>query len=202
MDNAHFAFSGRFLVGLAAMVLVAAADLSAHPSHSSFAEVEWSERGTLDVALKVIPEDLERALSTQARRTMVLVDTPEVRSVLSAYLQQHFRLLHSASPGARSAAPAGDEDTGATLELVGMELDYRDTWIYFSIATPLTEKPRSGIASGDPSGLQRITLRNTLLMDVEPGQTNRVRRLWAPDASVLVFSTTEPQRDLMVVTSE
>ena len=116
MDNAHFAFSRRFLLGLAALLLVAAADLSAHPSHSSFAEVEWSERGTLDVALKVIPEDLERALSTQVRRTMVLVDTPEVRTALSAYLQQHFRLLHSATSGV-SSVTADNAHLGFTAEI-------------------------------------------------------------------------------------
>ena len=141
----------------------------AHPFHSSYAEIEWSETGGLDVALRVIPEDLERALSLRAGRNVVLVDEPSVRELLVSYLAEHFRLL----PGDDQSEP----------RLVGMQLDYRETWIYFSLSAP---------QGADAA------LHNPLLMDLEPTQTNRVRRLWDPEAPVMVFSAAEPRRPLAV----
>jgi hypothetical protein len=139
----------------------------AHPSHASYAEVEWSEEGTLDVALQVTPEDLERALSRRAGRSVVLVDDPFVREQLTAYLQRHFALSTATAP----------------LRLIGMQVAYRDTWIYFSLPARREADAR---------------LRNTLLFDLEPTQSNRVRRLWAPQAPVLVFDGREPERSLAV----
>jgi hypothetical protein len=139
----------------------------AHPSHASYAELEWSDEGTLDVALRVTPEDLERALSRRAGRSVVLVDDPFVREQLGSYLQRHFTLSTATAP----------------LRLLGMQVAYRDTWIYFSI--PARREPDA-------------RLRNTLLFDQEPTQSNRVRRLWAPQAPVLVFDGREPERSLAV----
>ena len=139
----------------------------AHPSHHSYAEVEWSAAGTFDVALKVIPEDLEAALTFHSGEPVVLVDTPRLRETLTTYLGKHFQLM--------------PDDAAEGLELVGLQLDYRDCWIYFSI----------------PADQSRITgLKNTILMDQEAGQSNRVRRLWEPQAPTLVFTPQEPLRDL------
>ncbi len=142
----------------------------AHPAHHSYAEVEWSAEGTLDVALNVIPEDLEAALSRRAGEPVVLVNTAAVRSLLEAYLAQHFVLL-PASPAARP-------------RVLGLDGEYGATWIYFSI--PVQRE-------------QVSSLRNTVLMDHQEGQTNRVRQLWSPGAPTLVFTEREPQRDLGVL---
>lgn len=141
----------------------------AHSVHGSYAEIEWSPEGHLHVALQVIPEDLERALSARAGVNTALRDTPAVRELLTAYLREHFQLLGGAAR--------------RELHIVGMQLDYRDTWIYFSL--------RAGVA---PQRTPR--LRNTVLMDLEAAQTNRVKRLWRPEAPVLVFSAAEPERAL------
>lgn len=166
--------AGAKLLAMAftAVLALGAPALYGHPSHSSYAEIEWSDAGTLDVALRVIPEDLERALGLVIGRRLVLVDSPEIRTALTAYLSEHFALL-------------GDVDDGAPakLRLVGMELGYKETWVYFSL-----EGPRE----------RHRTLRNSVLMDVEPTQTNWVRRLWEPDAPAMEFSIKEPERDLVV----
>ena len=141
----------------------------AHPVHGSYAEIEWSLEGHLHVALHVIPEDLERALSARAGVTVALRDTPAVRELLTAYLREHFQLV-----GGRARREP---------HIVGMELDYRDTWIYFSL--PAGAAPR-----------RAPRLRNTVLMDLKAAQTNRVKRLWRPEAPVLVFSAAEPERAL------
>lgn len=155
------------LFALLPVLLLLQSNAEAHPSHSSYAEVEWGPESSLDVALKVIPEDLERALSQTAGKRVPLLDRPEVRELLTLYLQRHFRLSSTDGP----------------LQLVGMELAYRDTWIYFSL--PATRDPQ-------------LLLENTLLMDLEPTQTNRVKRLWAPEAPVLLFTAAEPRRRLAV----
>lgn len=157
---------------IAALLLLVSATLvphgaSAHPSHASYAEVEWSDNGTLDVALRVIPEDLERALTRQAGRSVVLVDDDFVHAQLTNYLARHFRISSATGP----------------LQLVGMDVDYRDSWIYFSL--PASREPNA-------------RLRNTILFDEEPTQSNRVKRLWAPQEPVLVFDGGEPERPLAV----
>ena len=150
-------------------VLLCSPAARAHSVHGSYAEIEWSPEGHLHVALQVIPEDLERALSARAGVDTALRDTPAVRELLTAYLREHFQLLGGAAR--------------RELHIVGMQLDYRDTWIYFSL--------RAGVA---PQRAPR--LRNTVLMDLQAAQTNRVKRLWRPEAPVLVFSAAEPERAL------
>jgi len=51
-------------------------------------------------------------------------------------------------------------------------------------------------AAGGGSG--PLTLRNSLLFDVAEAQSNRVRRLSAPRAPVLVFTGAEPSLPLPV----
>lgn len=145
----------------------------AHPSHASYAEIE-RDGGTFNVALSATPEDLERALSLLAGESVTLVDSPRVRVWLTNYLTEHFVL--SDAQRQRIATPPA-------IELVGMELGYRDTWIYFSI---------------DGSGIADPVLTNTILMDLEATQTNRVKRLWEPNAPTLLFTTSEPERSLEV----
>lgn len=147
-----------------------AAQAPAHPAHHSYAEIEWSAEGTLDVALRVIPEDLEAALSQMAGTTVVLVDTPVVREQLASYLAQHFALL----PAGHAGAP----------DVLGLDVAYGESWIYFSI---LADRE------------QILSLRNTVLMDHQEGQINRVRPLWAGSAATLVFTDREPERQLGVI---
>jgi hypothetical protein len=144
----------------------------AHPFHASYAELERGAGGTLDVALQVIPEDLEQALTEFAGRRLVLADSPAVRRVLQQYLSARFRLLADGGP--------------APLSLVGMELGYRDTWLYFTLAA-------------DPAGAE---LENTLLFEVADAQSNRVRCLWTPRSPALVFNAGEPRRRLPIYTPD
>ncbi len=159
---------------IGALLAFSAAFSTAHPSHASYAEIE-RDGDVFNVALSVTPEDLERALGLLAGASVTLVDTPEVRALLTTYLAEHFLLRDKR--GESNAATA-------SIDLVGMELGYRDTWIYFTI---------------DGSGISEPLLTNTLLMDLEATQTNRVKRLWAPDAPTLLFTASEPERALEVL---
>ncbi|MEO0437978.1 MAG: DUF6702 family protein [Pseudomonadota bacterium] len=141
----------------------------AHPSHESYAELEWGEQGALNVALKVIPEDLERALKLHTGESITLRDDSKTHRLLEVYLQEHFYL------GRRTEPPP--------LTVVGIELTFRETWVYFTL--------RDG-RSADP------VLTFTVLMDTVDNQVNRARRLWQPDAPALVFRSTEPRQAIKV----
>ena len=165
----------RGAFALAASLLLAAAfagSAAAHPFHASYAELSWNRAGdALQVALRVIPEDLESALSRDAGSPVVLdPDAPPV-ALIEAYLERHFRI---SGAGGGSGRPA----------FLGLEVAYDETWLYFTLPIARSNAP--------------LTLRNSLLFDVAEAQSNRVRSLWAPDAPVLVFTAREPSRPLPV----
>ncbi|MBN7796082.1 DUF6702 family protein [Parahaliea mediterranea] len=151
-------------------LLVGAPGALAHPWHTSFAELGWNDDGdTLEVSLRVLPEDLETALTWRRGETVVLADNPDVRSQTLAYLAERF-LLHSESgevfrPG----------------RLLGMEIGHDAAWLYFTIAAD--------------TGL-RLSLYNAVLMDVEGTQTNRARPLWLAPRDTLLFTAARPEQSL------
>ena len=67
-----------------------------------------------------------------------------------AYLSETFQVRNAAS----ELMP---------LTLVGMDISYAETWLYFTVAA---------------SSKQRLSLRNRVLQELESQQVNRVRRLW------------------------
>ncbi|MEM1114676.1 MAG: DUF6702 family protein [Pseudomonadota bacterium] len=100
------------------LFLLLSAVSQAHPGHVVEAELAWkvdSNSGELQIALAVLPEDLEQALSDPVGRA----ESPDR---LQAYLAQHFRV---------TAATGGP----LPLSLLGLEPAYDRTWVYFSIPT-------------------------------------------------------------------
>lgn len=154
-------------VGLAAVL--AGSEAFAHPFHSSYAEIGWSDDGgQLEVALRVIPEDLEAALSRQEAETVVLVQSPPVLKVIETYLQATFQVL-------------GADGSVQPLSLSGFEAGYRETWLYFTV---------------EAADSATLALRHTVLLDEDITQRNQTRRLWEPGADVLVFTADEPRQTL------
>lgn len=143
------------------LCLLVTVPVLAHPSHSSYAELDWNEAGsTLEVALRVVPEDLEQALTRAEGQPVVLQERDQDSSrVVQAYLATHFLV-------------ANDRGEKMPLSLVGMEISHNQTWIYFTVAT----------GTGRP-----LTLDNRLMMETADSQINRVRRLWSAPDSTLVF---------------
>ena len=173
MVAAHPLRRGLFAC-LLALVLGAghAGGVAAHPFHASYAELSWNDAGdTLQVALRVIPEDLESALSRAAGGPVVLDPDAPPAPLIEDYLGRHFRV--SAAGG-----------TGAPAVFLGVEVAWDETWLYFTLPVARSAAP--------------LTLHNSLLFDVAEAQSNRVRRLWAPEAPVLVFTREEPSLPLPV----
>ncbi len=154
-------------------MILAAATLSpsttGHPYHSTQAEAELSaETGRLEVALKVIPEDLERALGRRTGTEVSLEKTPEVDALILAYLTENFRIL--------------TEEKSQPLSWVGKEVSAQNCWLYFE--AHLSQE------------LQGSRLRNTLFFELEAGQVNVVRIKMGHKRRSFLFNRERPESEL------
>lgn len=159
----------RHLLPALLCLLALALPAQGHPSHTSFAEIGWGEDGTaLEISLRVIPEDLENVLGLREGEPIALQDTPEHRNIIAAWLQDAFVISTAGRP--------------LPQELVGLDLGYAKTWVYFTV-------------SADQQ--QELQLLNTVMhrynRDRGQLQVNQVQRLWEPAVQRMTFTSSEPQ---------
>ena len=129
------------------LLVALALPTAAHEYHASSAEIEFNrESGRLEIALQVIPEDLETALSAGRDRPVRLEATPDVDALITAYLADRFRVT----------GPSGEPQP---ILWVGKEVSYRAAWLYFEI---------------EVDGKVAWTLDNRVLFDVSESQINTV----------------------------
>jgi hypothetical protein len=146
MGKAHF------ITSLLAWILLAPLAAS-HPAHNSYSEIDWSEDGnSLEVSMRIIPEQLEMALSWQSPLALAVVLENEAvsRPLVEAYLSENFQVRDSHS----ELMP---------VKLVGMDISYAESWLYFTVAASASE---------------RLSLRITVLQELDKQQINVLRRLW------------------------
>ena len=130
------------------LTLLAAAPLFAHPYHTSIGEADWNpETKRLEVALRFVPDDFDRALRAHAGPPSPEATTEEVDRQIVDWLAQGFRVLEDP-----------ESDAPAPIQWVGKEVSIEHVWLYFEV--PL------------PKGLYQATLEHRLLLDLEPTQTN------------------------------
>ena len=114
-----------FGLGLGAGLLALAAPprpAGAHPFHTTTAEARVAPTSmTLQVSLRVLPEDLEEALRrrTGARRPLEQVDDADI----VAYLRHAMRWRH-------------DGGTRMPPRWVGKEVSVREAWLHFDYRLP------------------------------------------------------------------
>jgi hypothetical protein len=141
-----------------------------HPYHAARAQMELNgETGRLEVALEVIPEDLQRALRRRTAEPVVLETTAGVDQLILAYLRDRFVVL---SGGGRPQP----------LTWVGKELDPKGCVLYFEVELA--------------GGLEGARLRNTVLFELEPGQINTVRLEAGKLRRSLTFHRQQPEQEL------
>ncbi len=135
-------------VALASPAAALALLAEAHPFHVTLAQADYNaETAHLEVALKVWPPDLQRALERRLDRDVDLDRDPDIERQIAGYTAEVFRV--------RTAH--GDP---VPLEWVGMELDLRDGWLYFELSIP-----------GGPSGIE---ISNRAFFELEVDQVNTV----------------------------
>jgi len=136
----------------------------AHPFHLSNAEVDYrAECRCLEVALQVMPEDLEAVLGRISGQRIPL-EAKAIEPGLLAYLKQRFVVT------AQGSAPK-------PLRWVGKEVKPQEAWLYFKI-----------LDVG-----RAFELADRLLFDQEPSQINRVLLRWDQgEQKSLAFHPGEP----------
>ena len=151
----------RWQLLFAATLCVAGAGnaLWAHPFHVSLAEVEWNaQSGKLEVAVRVDPFDLERALQQRAGRTIHLEKEAEAQLdvLLGDWVADVFRIE------GRDAA-GGGRRVATKLEWVGHEQTTRFVWLYFELEFPCDvgafEVTQAMFLDEVPQQVNTVTLR-------------------------------------------
>lgn len=154
---------------------------SAHPYHTSTTEITLRESpqqsavaaethpspakanalsGTLEIAIQVIPEDLEAILSAHQQQTVVLDKQLTTDKAIIDYLWQHFRLR---------------DQSGKQLPIqwLGKQVEHHNTWLYLEVPFSQT---------------QWVSLENSLLMDYKNTQVNRVIVNWNNQKTPYTFT--------------
>jgi hypothetical protein len=143
-----------------------------HPNHDAVAEVDWNpESKSLEVAMRVTPHELERALSDNEGRA---VDLDEEKSlpVLKAYIEANVRLLNA-------------EGKPVKLSWVGAEIKVRSAWVYFEFP----------IGKPTPIGCK---ISNTIFFERHEDQKNTValKLKSGEPRTFLRFSKKEPRVEI------
>ncbi len=152
-------YVAAFTVALLAMLAHQAA---AHPSHVSIAEAEYNPQSKhLEVALRVHPSDLERALRIRTKKRVDLDKTKNIDALITAYLQDVFQIK----------ASDGKE---AQIKWVGKEISLKWGWLYFEV--PVKE------------GLDKVKFSNQIFFELIPDQTNTILLKEGKRKSTLQFT--------------
>lgn len=132
-----------------------------HPFHVSIAEAEFnSETKCLEVALKVYPGDLERALQSMTGRPIRLEKTDQVDKLIVAYLQRTFSVVR--------------DDQQAAMKWVGKELSIKDAWLYFELELP--------------DGLEGSQISQQVFFELQADQANTITFRRGKSRKSLTFS--------------
>ncbi len=138
----------RTAAALALAVFWGSAQAQAHPFHASRAEVDYRpECRCLEVALAVVPEELEAALGRIAGKRVPL-ESPEAETAIVAYLKTRFVVTPVGLPGSEPLP----------IEWVGREVSHREAWLYFKV---------TGVGG-------EFDLVDRVLFEAEPAQVNHV----------------------------
>jgi len=143
------ALRARFLL-LALLLALAcgAAPAEAHKFHASLAEVEYdAAAGTVEVALRLFPDDLEAALGRRAGRRVRLDSTPGVERLTLDYVRE-------------TLVVTGADGKALPLAWVGMEADVDSVWVY--------------VLAEAPAGLAGSRIRDGIFLELYGDQVNTV----------------------------
>lgn len=105
------------------LLLLLALPTHSHPFHVSVAELEYNvETKCLEVALRVWPEDLEKALNAESKKVIDLDKTQEIDKLIFAYLKKNISV-------------SKDGKKRCEMQWIGKELEIKQAWLYFEIKT-------------------------------------------------------------------
>jgi hypothetical protein len=119
----------------------------AHKYHASFVTMNYNQQEkSVEIIMRLFPDDLEAALTKQNNRTVHLDSSKEVASLILAYLNKTFELKKG--------------DKQQTFSWVGMDLGVDNAYMYFEAKMP--------------EGLSGAQVRNHFLFELYDDQANIV----------------------------
>jgi hypothetical protein len=167
---------------------------AAHPYHVTVAEAELNAAtGRLEVALRLLPEDLIRALEARDRRRGDEAGGESGPERSQAQEPRHDELLADLVREAFTVTTA--DGRSAPLHWVGSEASVKAVWLYFELDLGGAPAAQDGPAP-DGSLLDGITLANRLLLDLEPTQTNTVTLRFEEERQTLTLTPRSPEREI------
>lgn len=161
------------------LALNASITAQAHPYHESLTELEWNAAsGYWEMAVRLLPEELETALQRSDGPRINLERSADVDRLILNYLEHHIQF--SAVNERQSAL--GAQGNAVKMVWIGKEVGHKAVWLYLQVRAP-----------GPP-----VMLRNTLLFDREPDQINRVVHLVAGRRYPLDFLASQGARQQLL----
>jgi hypothetical protein len=144
----------------------------AHPYHTSIAEIRYNAKlQTLEIAVKVFADDLEKTLSNAAKKPVIVAQTPVVQAQIAAYLKKVLALEISG----KESLP---------LKYVGSEAEKDTYWLYAEVPVK-------------PAQLKQIQLRHQLFLDTFEDQMNIVNLEINDQKRTLLFKKDDYRKPLM-----
>lgn len=138
----------------------------AHPYHLSLAEVKYNAKSqSLEIALKIFTDDLEKTLSISAKKPVEMKQTPEIKKQLETYLKQNFRLENAAKQV-------------YLQRFLGHEMEADAQWLYLEIPVKLQD-------------LKQAKFRNQVLLEVYNDQMNLMNLDLNGQKKTLIFKEGE-----------
>jgi len=148
--------------GTGAHAAIATEHARAHPYHVTYAEATLDrERGVLQVAMRLWPDDLQLAIERFTGNTDLDIDSPEADEHIVAYLGTRF-LVRTPADDTEAAplAPGGVDRDAPPVRWVGKEIGIKHAWVYFE--TPV------------PDAATTIDIANAALFGVVPRQETTI----------------------------
>ncbi len=156
------------LFGLLTILCACASSAEAHPFHVSIAEANRNPKtGNLEIALKVFPGDLERAVRLKTKQPVDLDKTKNVDKLIVEYLNTVFRV--KSVDGKRRK-----------IKWVGKEVTLKDAWLYFEIPIP--------------GGLEGAELEYRLFFELQEDQVNTINLVDGKRGNTLTFHKDRPKQ--------
>ena len=139
-----------------------AAPVRAHQLQVAISTVKFITRNnTIEIIHRFYSHDVEHALSSLTGHRVDIFQDEEARQAFGEYVSEHFQL-------------SGQGETELPLSLVGVELEGDFIWVYQE--TPI------------PGQLSELTISDSALLGVTPGQVNTVNVECNGELNTLVFS--------------
>lgn len=154
------------------LVLAIVFSAAAHPYHTSIAEIRYNAKTqSLEIAIKVFADDLEKTLSDSAKKPFVINQTPAIQAQIAAYLKKVLALETSG----KQVLP---------LKYLGSEAEKDTYWLYAEIPVK-------------PEQLKQAQLRHQLLLDAFEDQMNIVNFEINGQKRTLLFKQDDYRKPLL-----